>query len=40
MHLVSAAGVESWPEMAKPEVAQRLVARAAEHLAAIEAAAE
>jgi phosphopantothenoylcysteine decarboxylase / phosphopantothenate---cysteine ligase len=40
VHLVSAAGVESWPEMAKPEVAQRLVARAAEHLAEIEAAAE
>jgi phosphopantothenoylcysteine decarboxylase / phosphopantothenate---cysteine ligase len=40
VHLVSAAGVESWPEMAKAEVAQRLIARAAEHLAEIEAAAE
>jgi phosphopantothenoylcysteine decarboxylase/phosphopantothenate--cysteine ligase len=40
VHLVSAAGVESWPEMAKAEVAQHLVTRAAEHLAAIEAAAE
>lgn len=32
VHLVSAEGVESWPEMDKPDVARRLVARAAEHL--------
>jgi phosphopantothenoylcysteine decarboxylase/phosphopantothenate--cysteine ligase len=38
VHLVSAAGVESWPEMSKPEVAERLIARAAEHLARLEAA--
>ncbi len=33
VHLVTAEGVESWPELAKDEVAERLVARAAEHLA-------
>jgi phosphopantothenoylcysteine decarboxylase/phosphopantothenate--cysteine ligase len=32
VHLITAAGVESWPEMAKEEVALRLVVRAAEHL--------
>jgi phosphopantothenoylcysteine decarboxylase/phosphopantothenate--cysteine ligase len=32
VHLVSAQAVESWPEMDKPDVARRLVARAAEHL--------
>ena len=33
VHLVTAEGVESWPEMAKEEVAERLLMRAAEHLA-------
>ena len=33
VHIVSAGGVESWAEMDKEEVARRLVARAAEHLA-------
>jgi phosphopantothenoylcysteine decarboxylase/phosphopantothenate--cysteine ligase len=31
VHLVTAAGVEEWPEMAKTEVAARLVARIVEH---------
>jgi phosphopantothenoylcysteine decarboxylase/phosphopantothenate--cysteine ligase len=34
VHLVTARDVESWPEMDKREVAERLVARIAEHLAA------
>ena len=29
MHLVTAAGVEDWPELSKAEVAERLVARIA-----------
>jgi phosphopantothenoylcysteine decarboxylase/phosphopantothenate--cysteine ligase len=33
VHLVTAEGVESWPELDKTEVAERLVARAAEWLA-------
>ena len=33
VHLVTADGVESWPELDKAEVARRLVARAAEWLA-------
>lgn len=33
VHLVTATGVETWAEMGKQEVADRLVARAAEHLA-------
>ena len=32
VHLVSAAGVEDWPEMTKDAVAERLVARIAAHL--------
>jgi phosphopantothenoylcysteine decarboxylase / phosphopantothenate---cysteine ligase len=32
VHLISAGGVEDWPEMSKEEVAARLVARIAEHL--------
>ena len=31
VHLVTAAGVEDWPEMSKAEVAARLVARIAKH---------
>lgn len=31
VHLVTASGVEDWPEMAKDEVAEELVARIAEH---------
>jgi phosphopantothenoylcysteine decarboxylase/phosphopantothenate--cysteine ligase len=38
VHLVTAQGVESWPEMDKGEVARRLVLRAAKQLAAITAA--
>ena len=33
VHLITARGVESWPDMDKSEVARRLVERAAEHLA-------
>jgi phosphopantothenoylcysteine decarboxylase/phosphopantothenate--cysteine ligase len=33
VHLVTAGGVESWPEMGKEEVARALVARLAEMLA-------
>jgi phosphopantothenoylcysteine decarboxylase/phosphopantothenate--cysteine ligase len=32
VHLVSAAGVDTWPTLAKEEVARRLVARLAESL--------
>ncbi len=32
VHLVTASGVEDWPEMAKESVAERLIARAAQHL--------
>jgi phosphopantothenoylcysteine decarboxylase / phosphopantothenate---cysteine ligase len=38
VHLVTAEGVESWPELDKVEVARRLVLRAAERLAQIAAA--
>jgi phosphopantothenoylcysteine decarboxylase/phosphopantothenate--cysteine ligase len=33
VHLVTAAGVESWPQMDKREVAERLLERAADFLA-------
>jgi phosphopantothenoylcysteine decarboxylase / phosphopantothenate---cysteine ligase len=33
VHLITADGVESWPELSKAEVAERLVARAGAHLA-------
>jgi phosphopantothenoylcysteine decarboxylase/phosphopantothenate--cysteine ligase len=33
VHLITADGVESWPELGKTEVAERLIARAAAHLA-------
>jgi phosphopantothenoylcysteine decarboxylase/phosphopantothenate--cysteine ligase len=33
VHLISASGVDSWPEMDKAEVAERLVARVADYLA-------
>lgn len=32
VHLVTSSGVEDWPEMAKDDVAERLIARAARHL--------
>ena len=32
VHLVTVSGVEDWPEMAKEDVAERLIARAAQHL--------
>jgi phosphopantothenoylcysteine decarboxylase/phosphopantothenate--cysteine ligase len=35
VHLITADGVESWPDLDKVEVAQRLVARAAERLASV-----
>lgn len=38
IHLVSASGVESWPEMAKDDVAERLVTRAVQELDRLEAA--
>ena len=38
VHLVTAEGVESWPDLDKGEVARRLMARAAERLAEIAAA--
>ena len=38
VHLVTAEGVESWPELDKGEVARRLMQRAAERLAEITAA--
>ncbi len=38
VHLITAEGVESWPELDKDEVARRLMERAAERLAAITAA--
>ena len=34
VHLVSASGVESWPELSKQEVAQRLMAELARRLGA------
>jgi len=34
VHLITADGVDTWPEMDKAAVAERLVAKAAEHLAA------
>jgi phosphopantothenoylcysteine decarboxylase/phosphopantothenate--cysteine ligase len=34
VHLISADGVESWPEMDKPQVAERLLERIADHLSA------
>ena len=37
VHLITAEGVESWPELDKDEVARRLMERAAERLAAITA---
>jgi phosphopantothenoylcysteine decarboxylase/phosphopantothenate--cysteine ligase len=37
VHLITADGVESWPELSKAEVAERLIARAAAHLARIRA---
>ncbi|MEQ1712628.1 MAG: bifunctional phosphopantothenoylcysteine decarboxylase/phosphopantothenate--cysteine ligase CoaBC, partial [Hyphomicrobium sp.] len=40
VHLVTAKGVETWPEMPKSDVAEALVMRAAEHLGENEAAAE
>ena len=33
VHLITVEGVESWPEMTKADVAQQLIARAAQHLA-------
>jgi phosphopantothenoylcysteine decarboxylase / phosphopantothenate---cysteine ligase len=35
VHLITSDGVESWPELSKAEVAERLIARAAAHLARI-----
>jgi phosphopantothenoylcysteine decarboxylase/phosphopantothenate--cysteine ligase len=37
VHLITAEGVESWPELDKDEVARRLMVRAAERLAEITA---
>jgi phosphopantothenoylcysteine decarboxylase/phosphopantothenate--cysteine ligase len=40
VHLVTAQGVEDWPPMSKDEMAERLLARAADALAALRPAAE
>lgn len=40
VHLISADGVESWPDMAKEDVADTLVARASQSLASLKSAAE
>ena len=40
VHLISAAGVEDWPPLSKDETAARLLARAADALSAMRAAAE
>jgi phosphopantothenoylcysteine decarboxylase/phosphopantothenate--cysteine ligase len=40
VHLITGAGVESWPKMRKAEVAQKVLERAAQQLAAKRAAAE
>jgi phosphopantothenoylcysteine decarboxylase/phosphopantothenate--cysteine ligase len=40
IHLVTAGGIEDWPPMSKEEMAQRLLARAAEALQAMRSAAE
>ena len=34
VHLITTAGVKKWPDMAKEDVAQRLIAEAAEALSA------
>jgi len=40
VHVVTPESVESWPQMSKDEVAERLMLRAAEHLRRTTAAAE
>ena len=40
IHLITGAGVESWPEMSKADVARKIIERAAEHLSAKRTAAE
>jgi phosphopantothenoylcysteine decarboxylase/phosphopantothenate--cysteine ligase len=40
VHLVTASGVEDWPPLSKDETAARLLARAAQALAALRPAAE
>ncbi|MBA2126403.1 bifunctional phosphopantothenoylcysteine decarboxylase/phosphopantothenate--cysteine ligase CoaBC [Hyphomicrobium methylovorum] len=40
VHLLTGAGIESWPDMSKADVARQLIAMAAKHLAAKRAAAE
>ena len=40
VHIVSRDGVESWPEMSKDEVADKLISRIAAHVARRAAAAE
>lgn len=40
VHLVSANDVEDWPEMAKDEVAEKLMARVAEHFSSLKAEVE
>jgi phosphopantothenoylcysteine decarboxylase/phosphopantothenate--cysteine ligase len=38
VHVISEAGVESWPELDKAEVARRLMARVASHITDLAAA--
>jgi phosphopantothenoylcysteine decarboxylase/phosphopantothenate--cysteine ligase len=40
VHLITSAGVESWPDMSKADVADKIIERAAEHLTPKRAAAE
>jgi phosphopantothenoylcysteine decarboxylase/phosphopantothenate--cysteine ligase len=40
VHLVTAQGVEDWPDLPKEEVADRLMRRAAAHLERLKSAAE
>jgi phosphopantothenoylcysteine decarboxylase/phosphopantothenate--cysteine ligase len=39
VHLLTSAGIESWPEMSKADVAAKIVERAAKHLASLKRAA-
>ena len=39
IHLLTSAGIESWPEMSKTEVATKIILRAADHLATLKRAA-
>ena len=40
VHIVSADGIQDWPEMTKQQVAEKLIVRVAKHLAHAKAGAE